>query len=216
MPDLEFSVVKASVVEFALAPMLAFTLRIEAASSESKIQSIMLHTQIRLDVTKRAYDSDTENRLVELFGSTDRWGQTLRNLLWSNSDTVVPGFEGSTEVGLQVPCTYDFEIAATKYLWAVQSGAAPLQFLFSGTVFYTSDDGALQIAPIPWEKEADFALPGELWHEMMERYFPNSSWVRISKDLFARLCDYKAREGLPTWDAVMEKLLSAAAVEPLR
>jgi hypothetical protein len=210
VPDLDFSILKASVVEYALEPMLGFTVRVEDAEGNHPIQSVMLHTQIRLDVKKRAYDPATETRLIELFGSIDRWGQTLRNLLWTTSDIVVPGFDGATEVELPVTCTYDFEVAATKYLWALQDGSAPLQFLFSGTVFYVADSAGVQIAPIPWEKEASFSLPAELWHEMMDRYFPNSSWLRINRDLFARLCEFKAREGLATWDAVIENLLAAA------
>ena len=176
----------------------------------------MLHTQIRFDVTKRSYDSETERRLVELFGTTDRWGQTLRSLLWTNSDIVVPGFESTTEVELPISCTYDFEVAATKYLWATRDGMAPLEFLFSGTVFYAGEDGGVQIGRIPWEKETTFAMPADLWHSMMDRYFPNTSWLRIGKDLFDHLSEYKAREGLPTWDAVMDRLLSATAVEVSR
>jgi hypothetical protein len=48
-----------------------------------------------------------------------------------------------------VPCTFDFDLAATKYFPALGSGEIPLCVMFSGTVFYQSEDGALQIAHVP-------------------------------------------------------------------
>ena len=48
---------------------------------------------------------------------------------------MVAGFAGETEVDLPVACTYDFEVAAAKYLHALGDGEVPLLLLFSGTVF---------------------------------------------------------------------------------
>ena len=55
----------------------------------------------------------------------------------------VPGFEGSTTVDLQVPCTFDFNVAATKYFEGLSDGDIPLRMMFSGTVFYADEEGAL-------------------------------------------------------------------------
>ena len=63
---------------------------------------------------------------------------------------LVPSFTGATEFELPVPCTYDLEVAATKYLYALPDGEVPLSFHFSGTVFYRGDDGRLQVALVPW------------------------------------------------------------------
>ena len=52
-----------------------------------------------------------------------------------------PGFTGQHRVELPVPCTYDFEVAAAKYLHALDDGEIPLLFLFSGTVFAKGDGG---------------------------------------------------------------------------
>ena len=48
---------------------------------------------------------------------------------------MVRGFTGDVEFDLPVPCTYDFEVAAAKYLHALRDGEVPLRVLFSGTVF---------------------------------------------------------------------------------
>jgi len=110
---------------------------------------------------------------------------------------------------LTVPCTYDFNVAATKYFYALEDGDVPLLFLFSGTIFYAADDGAMQVAQIAWDKEAPFRLPVQVWKQMIERYYPNSAWLRVRQDVFDQLYRYKMRRGLPTWEQTLERLLLA-------
>ena len=89
--------------------------------------------------------------------------------------------------------------------------------LFSGTIFYVDPDGGgLQVSPIPWEKEAVFRLPVPVWKEMMDHYYPNSAWLCLRQDVFDRLYLYKSRQGLPTWEQALERLLDASGerVEP--
>lgn len=212
MPDLDFAVVDAEALPFAAAPTLLFKVRVRNAVENEPVQAIMLRAQIRLDVTRRQYDPATEARLVEVFGEPHRWGETLRSLLWTHASIMVPQFTGSTVAELPVACTYDFEVAAAKYFYALEDGEAPLLFLFSGTVFH-APDGRLQIAQIPWEKEAPFRLPIGVWKEMMERYFPNSAWLRLRKDVFDRLYQYRAQRGLPTWEDTLQRLLNGAEAQ---
>ena len=212
MPDLNFRVEGAEVLEFAAVPSLLFKLRIENGEEEP-IRSVALNTQIRIAATQRHYDTMEQERLLEVFGEPNRWRNTLRSLLWTHTVLQVPPFSGSTVVDMPVPCTYDLEVIAAKYFYALEDGEVPLEFLFSGTVFYAGEDRRLQVARISWEKEAEFRLPVRLWKEMMERYFPNSAWIRLRKDAFDRLYDYKAHRGLPTWEAAIEALLHASEQE---
>jgi hypothetical protein len=212
VPDLNFRVEGAEVLEFAAVPSLLFKLRIENGEEEP-IRSVALNTQIRIAATQRHYDTMEQERLLEVFGEPNRWRNTLRSLLWTHTVLQVPPFSGSTVVDMPVPCTYDLEVIAAKYFYALEDGEVPLEFLFSGTVFYAGEDGRLQVARISWEKEAEFRLPVRLWKEMMERYFPNSAWIRLRKDAFDRLYDYKAHRGLPTWEAVIEALLHTSEQE---
>ena len=142
-----------------------------------------------------------------------RWKDTLRSLLWTHTVLQVPPFSGSTVVDMPVPCTYDLEVVAAKYFHALDDGEVPLEFLFSGTVFYAGEGVGLQVARISWEKEAEFRLPVRLWKEMMNHYFPNSAWIRLRKDAFDRLYDYKVRMGFPTWESAVEALLRASEHE---
>jgi hypothetical protein len=209
---LDFRVEGAEVLEFAAVPSLLFKLRIENGEEEP-IRSVALNTQIRIAATQRHYDAMEQERLLEVFGEPNRWRNTLRSLLWTHTVLQVPPFSGSTVVDMPVPCTYDLEVIAAKYFYALEDGEVPLEFLFSGTVFYAGEDRRLQVARISWEKEAEFRLPVRLWKEMMERYFPNSAWIRLRKDAFDRLYDYKAHRGLPTWEAVIEALLHTSEQE---
>ncbi|MDF2701562.1 MAG: hypothetical protein K0S10_506 [Rubrobacteraceae bacterium] len=207
MPDLSFEVVDAEVLPFAAVPSLLFKLRVENLEDEP-VRSVALNTQIRISATQRHYEAGEQERLLELFGEPSRWKDTLRSLLWTHTVLQVPPFSGSTVVDMPVPCTYDLEVVAAKYFHALQDGEVPLEFLFSGTVFYTEERGWLQTARISWEKDAEFRLPVRLWKEMIEHYFPNSAWIRLRRDAFDLLYDYKVRRGFPTWEAAVEALVS--------
>jgi hypothetical protein len=208
VPDLDFAVEGAEVLEFAAVPSLLFKLRIDNLEEEP-IRSVALNTQIRIAATQRHYDAAEQERLLELFGEPSRWKDTLRSLLWTHTVLQVPPFSGSTVADMPVPCTYDLEVVAAKYFYALEGGEVPLEFLFSGTVFYVGEGGRLQVERISWEKEAEYRLPVRVWKEMMEHYFPNSAWIRLRRDAFDQLYDYKIRKRLPTWEATVEALLQA-------
>lgn len=208
MPDLSFRIEAASAVPFAAVPMLAFKLHIDNAAPGETIHTIALRCQIQIEVTRRHYSQDEQQRMLDLFGEPSRWSQTLRNLLWTNSNLVVPAFTGTnTVVDLQVPCTFDFNVASTKYFDALAEGDIPLLVLFSGTVFYAPVDEALQIAPISWEQEARFKLPVQIWRDMMDSYYPNSVWINLRRDVFDQIYRYKTQNGIPTWEQALEHLI---------
>jgi hypothetical protein len=203
-PQLGFAVESAEAVRFAAAPTIAFALRIE---SDRPVRSLSLNAQLRIVPTRRGYDAGDEERLVELFGTPERWGDTLRGFLWTHATLVVPPFAGETVVPLHVACTYDLEVAATKYFRALGDGDVPLELLFSGTVFYLGDDALLRTAQIPWECEAAFRLPVATWKQAIDNHFPGAAWLRLRRDAYDRLVAYKAERTLPTWEAVVDDLL---------
>jgi hypothetical protein len=210
MPDLQFKIESAESVPFAAAPMLAFRLQVEDSSHGEAIHSIALHAQIQIETPRRRYAADEQQRLLDLFGEPSRWGQTLRPMLWTHADVTVPAFSDSIAVDLRVPCSFDFNLAATKYFYGLSDGDIPLIFLFSGSCFYAGAHGGLEMAPIPWSKETRFRLPVNVWRETMELYYPNSAWLRIRQDVFDRLYQYKSQAGVATWEEALERLLEPA------
>jgi hypothetical protein len=205
-PELAFAVVDASRLEYAAVPTLRFALRVESVSGEP-IRSLLLDTQIQIAARRRRYDEAARERLFELFGPPADWGTTLRTLLWTRLTTVVPPFTGATVVDLPVPCSYDLEVVASRYFDALEDGEVPLEFLFSGSVFYAGEDGRLQTARLSWEQEAAYRLPVAVWKETLERYFRGTAWVRMPKASFDRLAAYKARHALATWGDALDALL---------
>jgi hypothetical protein len=220
MPDLSFQVEGVRPERSAAAPLLLFRLRVAEAVPAGKeptpVHAVVLRCQVRIEPARRRYSPAEQERLLDLFGTPERWGQTLRPLLWMQLSTALPPFCGIAAVDLPVPCSYDFSLAATKYFDALDEGEVPLCFLFSGTVFYANDAGALQVAQVPWDREATFRLPAATWRGLMELYYPHGAWLCLRKDVFDRLARYRSRQGLPTWEGALERLLSEAeeAVAP--
>ncbi len=66
------------------------------------------------------------------------------------------------------------------------------------------------VSQIPWDKEASFRLPVRVWREMMNRYFPNSGWLRLHTDTLNLLMRCKARRAVASWDQLMLSLLKDA------
>jgi Family of unknown function (DUF6084) len=126
---------------------------------------------------------------------------------------VVPAFAGATAVDLPVHCAFDFNVAATKYFAGLEEGEVPLLLLFSGTIFYMAETGALQATQIPWEKEARYRLPVRIWREMMDIYYPNCAWLCLRRDVFDRLYRYKARQRIPTFEQALERAIPDVSAE---
>jgi hypothetical protein len=208
MSPVAFEIVGARVEAYAAVPTLMLRLRIVAADGEP-IHALALRSQIMIEPKRRQYNADEERRLTELFGETPRWGVTLQPFLWTNVSLTVTGFAGTTEIDLPVVCTYDFEIAAAKYMHSLDSGEIPIVALFSGTAFARSVAG-LNASPISWSEEASYRLPVSLWRDMMDLYFPNTGWLRLRRETLDALQRYKSERALLTWDETFEQLLKEA------
>lgn len=206
-PDLNFEVVATEIPDSAAQPLLSFKLHVTCTDEQIPIQSVILRSQIALAVTRRRYTRQERERLRDIFGEPERWSETLHDRLWTHASTVIPPFSGHTTVDLLVPCTYDFEVANTRYFDALEAGDIPLDFLFSGTIFYADKQDNLQAGQISWQKEAHYRLAVATWREMIQRYYPNSVWLHLPKDVFDQLSHYKVSRGLPTWEEALVQLL---------
>jgi hypothetical protein len=216
MPELQFQLDQAEVEPFAIAPQLLFLLHISNNDPQEMIHSVALRAQIQIEAPRRAYSGGEQENLRDLFGDPERWATTLRTFLWTHTSVIVPAFRGGTKVKLPVPCTFDFNIAATKYFAGLSDGDVPVCVQFSGTVFYARDGESLQVMPIPWDREVRFRLPVKLWKELMDTYYPGMAWLCLEREVFDRVYRYKVERGLPTWEKVMENLLRAVSEEVQR
>lgn len=211
MSELTFRVTGARAEPHAAAPLLVIGLEIAEAAGDD-VRVVGLRCQIRIEPRQRPYTADEAARLSDLFGERPRWAETMRPVLWTHASLVVPGFRRRTQVELQIPCSYDFEVAAAKYFHALDDGDIPLRLLFSGTVF-TQRESGLAVEPIPWHAEVVHRLPVATYRDVIDRYFPDSAWLRLRRETFDALHRFKSRRALPSWEQAIDALLRATGDE---
>lgn len=209
MTALAIEVAGLRVEPWAAQPTLVFELGIDAPD-DAPVHALALRCQLRIEPQRRGYSEAEREGLVELFGPASQWGESLRSFLWTNTSLVVPGFRGATKVDLPLACSYDLEVAGSKYLHALRDGSVPLRLLFSGTAF-TGPPDAVQMEPVSWSLEAPCQLPVALWREMMDRYFPGAGWLRLRRDTLDALGRAKAERAAASWDELLEMLLREAS-----
>ena len=206
IPVPELEVVGAAHVPFAAAP----TMRFEAIAREPEgipIQSLGLTAQVMIDPARRGYDADTRARLAELFGPPEHWTPSTSGLAWARVAATVPSFAGEARFAIDVPCTYDLEVAAAKYFYALRDGQVPLSFHFNGNVFYLDGDGRLQLTPIAWSTSARYQMAVDAWRAMIAEHYPGGGWIRVADDTLAALHARRAERGLASFDALVRELL---------
>ncbi|GGT16293.1 DUF6084 family protein [Streptomyces chromofuscus] len=207
MTDFAFACTGVRADPYAMGPTLMFRLRV-TASPPTRVHALALRCQIRIEPARRGYADAEAGALTDLFGERSRWGSSLHPMQFAQVQLMVPAFSGEVETELAVPCTYDMDIASTRYFHALQDGEVPLLMLFSGTAF--TGEGGFRVEPVPWDKEAAYRMPVKTWREMVEQHFPGSGWLRLPRDTMDALLAYRSRHALPSWQAAVEALMTAA------
>ena len=212
MTELAAEVLDVRAQQHAAAPHLLFRLRL-TESSGARVHAIALRAQLRIEPQRRPYDDAERAGLADLFGTPDRYADTLKPFLWTHASTLVQGFQGQTEVELPVACTYDFDVSGTKYLHALgDDGEVPLLLLFSGTVFTRGESG-FAAEQLSWSLEARCRLPVATWRRLMDLYFPGAGWIRLDRDSIDALARHRSARGLTSWEETVADLLPAQVVE---
>lgn len=210
MPDLAFRVGEPAAMMAAAVPTVAAPLHLTNLQPDQPVQSILLNCQVQIEPLGRPYSAAEEARLLDLFGERERWARTMKPLLWAIQVLKIPAFAQEATVDVMLPCTMDFDVAATKYFYGLEKGSIQISVLFSGTVFYTNERAMLQATQIPWDREARFHLPVETWRRAVEAHYPDAAWLRLPKESFDRLYRFKVARGIPTWDGVIHRLMERA------
>jgi hypothetical protein len=208
IPDPQFAILAARSLRHAAVPMMSLDLGVSEPNGRP-MWMIALSVSLMIEPARRRYDEATRERLLELFGPPERWAVSTHSLLWSTCDVLVPAFTDTTVVPLPVPCSFDMEIAAVKYLHALADGEAPLAVHFNGTIYYPGDDGQMQMTLVPWSTSIDYRLEMALWRQTVEHYYPNTAWVPVHTETLAALQRAKLARGAPTLDACVRGLLES-------
>jgi hypothetical protein len=209
MTELEFTVLDVIADRYAATPQLLARIRV-AESTGVVIHAMALRAQVMIEPQRRPYTDDESAGVVDQFGLRPRWKDTLRPFLWTFASTMVSGFSGDLEFDLPIPCTYDLEVTASKYLHALDDGVVPIRLLFGGTVFSRGTTG-FSVEQVAWNLEAAYSLPVAVWTELMDHFFPNAGWVRLDRETIGSLVRFKGANGLTTWEQVFDALLDATS-----
>jgi hypothetical protein len=208
MSELVFDCIGAEADRDAAVPAICFILKISETTGE-RVHAIALRIQIRIEPKKRRYSPAESERLLDLFGETSRWGDTVKPMQFAFVDVMVPSFTGSIELDLEVPVTYDLEVSSAKYFHSLDDGEIPLLMLFSGSMFTKGETG-FAVEQVPWHKEVSFRLPVKVWDDVMELHFPGKAWIRMDKETLDALGLYKSERALTTWEETLQTLLREA------
>jgi hypothetical protein len=206
MSELAFRVLDIVADRYAAAPQLLARIRVEESTGEA-VHAMAVRAQVMIEPQRRPYAETESAGLLDQFGDRPRWKDTLKPFLWTFATTMVTGFTASNDFDLPIPCSYDFEVTASKYLHALSEGEIPIRLLFSGTVFSRGTTG-FSVEQIAWNLEAEHKLPVAVWTELMDHFYPNSGWLRMDRETIASLVRYKGAHGLTSWDEVFGKLLA--------
>ncbi|OBF57555.1 hypothetical protein A5787_24840 [Mycobacterium sp. 852002-50816_SCH5313054-b] len=203
--DVNFAVLDIAPEPYSVSPVLTARVSV-AASGDDPVHAIALRCQVRIEPLRRTYSEAEAAGLLDLFGPRERWAATQRTFLWQHATAMVPGFAGNATVALPLDCTYDFEVAAAKYLHALRDGALPLQFLFSGTIFVKSERG-FSVQQVSWDCEYRYDMPVAVWRDLIAQHYPNTGWVRLSHETIAALASFKSARGMLDLDHAVTSLL---------
>ena len=206
--DLDFSCEATVADRYAASPTVLLRMR-AVEHTGVRVHALALRCQVRIEPLRRHYSDAEGAKVVDLFGSRERWGQTMQPLQLGFLSQVLPGFEDECRFDLALPLSFDVDVAAHKYLAGLEDGEVPLLLLFSGQVF-TGETGSIAVQPVPWHKEAAVRLPVAVWREAMSAHFPDQAWLRLSTSVYDRLVVYRGRHGIVSWDEVVHRLLKGA------
>jgi hypothetical protein len=202
MTTLRFAVRDIVAEPYAVTPNLLARLRIEETTGAT-VHALALRCQVRIEPHRRRYDDAEEQGLLDLFGPRER------SFSWLHTNAMVQGFTDATGVDLVLPCTYDVEVAGAKYLQTLGDGQVPLTFLFSGTIFTRGANG-FGVEQVPWQHEAGYRLPVQVWRDLMDAHFPGQGWLRLDRDTLGALARYRAAHMHTSWEETVTALLAAA------
>lgn len=209
-PDPEFTVVGARAEEYAASPTVVFSLRVREPS-EREIYTIALSVRILVDPTGRSYNEEAREALFDLFGPAEHMAASMQSLVWGQVGVLAPSFTGEETFDVSVPCTYDLEVATSKYFASLPDGVAPLDFHFNGTILYSGEDDRLQIVHVPWRCTARYRMPVAVWRQAVDASFAQTGWIRLHDETLARLRRRQAERGAPSFDALVAELLGEDA-----
>jgi Family of unknown function (DUF6084) len=205
MLPVTFAITGAHAKSRAATPTICLGLNVR---SPERVEAMVLRAEIRIEPQWRNYSPEEQALLNDIFGAPERWGTTLRAFSWADLPAVVTAFEGETPARIEVPCTYDFDVTATRFLHALSDGHIPLRILFSGAIFYAGPKG-FSCERVPWSAEASYRMPASVWRDAMRVCYGSDALLRVKAETLEHLHRMRALTGALSWDELFERSIGA-------
>jgi hypothetical protein len=103
MSGIQFVVTDAHAEPHAMAPTLM--LRLRADAGDAPVHAAIVRADVHIDAGARSYSVAEGERLVDLFGTRDRWAETVRPLLWTQISFAIPAFNHARELDVPLAST---------------------------------------------------------------------------------------------------------------
>lgn len=197
MTKLEFTMCEAIAEPHPATPTLR--LRLNLRASGEAIDAIALRARVQIEPWRRRYAPGEEALLSDLSPRTA--------LQWAEMSVVLPGFDGETLFDLAVACTYDLQVAAAKYLTALENGGIPVRLFFNGTIFRGATAG-FNVEMLPWDLECAGEIPAATWRRAMDACFAGQAWIRVERSTFDALRRFRAAHHCASWDDAVNAMLA--------
>ena len=124
------------------------------------------------------------------------------------STSLVPSFTGSTMFTLEVPCTYDLEVASAKYFDSLsgrrRAAELPLQrhrALPRRPTTGCRSCSCRGAAPRSWR------MPVDVWKRTIAAHYPGGGWIRLQHETLEALARAKASAGCTRSTTTVRELL---------
>jgi hypothetical protein len=199
---LEFEMIDAVPEAHPATPALRLRLRVRVDGPA--IDAIALRVRVQIEPWRRRHMQSEEALLTDLSLSTP--------LQWSQTAAALAGFERETAFEVPVPCTYDLQVAADKYLTALEDGSIPVRLFFNGTIFRGAPNG-FNVEMLPWDLECAGEVGVEAWQRALDACFSGQAWIRVDRGTYDALRRYRSAHRNASWDETMNALLAAESIE---
>lgn len=202
MTKLAFEMIDAVPEPHPATPTLRLRLRVHADGPA--IDAIAMRVRVQIEPWRRRYAQRERPLLAELSATSA--------LQWAQTAVAIAGFEGEAAFEVPLMCTYDLQVAAGKYLTALEDGGVPVRMFFNGTIFRGAPNG-FNVEMLPWDLECAGEIPLSAWQGAMDACFAGQAWLRVDRGTYDALRRYRTAHRNASWDATMNALLAAEPVE---
>ena len=170
-------------------------------------------SQLQIAARRRRYDAVAQERLFELFGPAASWGRRCtrcRGRARRSSCRRSPDVDAWSSC--RCPARYDLEVAASRYLDALEPAARCRSSSCSAGPCSTRATRRLQATRIAWESEAELPAAGErVARDDGPRTSPAPLAAAGQRERSTGSPRSKARNALATWEETVDTLLGRRA-----